>query len=114
MRSTNDATEARRDYAEAGGEPCVYLSFDDGPNPLCTPAILDVLAQHRTPATFCVIGAYAAGQPQLIQRMIAEGHEVANHTMTHPELAKCMLDEVEYEILTTNKVIGMACPGASV
>ncbi|MGY4509423.1 chitooligosaccharide deacetylase NodB [Bradyrhizobium sp. USDA 3650] len=113
MRSTNDATEARSDYADAGGEPCVYLSFDDGPNPLCTPAILDVLAQHRTPATFCVIGAYAAAQPQLIQRIIAEGHEVANHTMTHPDLAKCIADEVEYEILTTNKVIGMACPGAS-
>ncbi|OSJ34415.1 chitooligosaccharide deacetylase NodB [Bradyrhizobium japonicum] len=114
MTSTNDVTEARSEYAEAGGEQCVYLTFDDGPNPLCTPAILDVLAQHRAPATFCVIGAYAAGQPELIQRIIAEGHEIANHTMTHPELSKCMPDEVEYEILTTNKVIGMACPRASV
>ncbi|MET4045862.1 chitooligosaccharide deacetylase [Bradyrhizobium sp. RT6a] len=114
MTSTNDVTEARSHYAEAGGEHCVYLTFDDGPNPHCTPAILDVLAQHRAPATFCVIGAYAAGQPELIQRIIAEGHEIANHTMTHPELSKCMSDEVEYEILTTNKVIGMASPRASV
>ncbi|MDE5465702.1 chitooligosaccharide deacetylase NodB [Bradyrhizobium sp. CSS354] len=114
MTSTNDVTEARSDYAEAGEEHCVYLTFDDGPNPHCTPAILDVLAQHRAPATFCVIGAYAAGQPELIQRIIAEGHEIANHTMTHPELSKCMPDEAQYEILTTNKVIGMACPRASV
>ncbi|WP_377828004.1 chitooligosaccharide deacetylase NodB [Bradyrhizobium lupini] len=114
MTSTNDVTEARSDCAEAGGEHCVYLTFDDGPNPHCTPAILDVLAQHRVPATFCVIGAYAAGQPELIQRIIAEGHEIANHTMTHPDVSKCMPEEVEYEILTTNKVIGMACPRASV
>ncbi|MDH2348825.1 chitooligosaccharide deacetylase NodB [Bradyrhizobium sp. SSUT77] len=114
MTSTNDVTEVRSDYAEAGGEHCVYLTFDDGPNPLCTPAILDVLAQHRAPATFCVIGAYAAGQPELIQRIIAEGHEIANHTMTHPELSKCMPDEVDYEILTTNKVIRMGCPQYSV
>ncbi|MDH2405102.1 chitooligosaccharide deacetylase NodB [Bradyrhizobium sp. SSUT18] len=107
-------TEARSDYAEAGGEHCVYLTFDDGPNPHCTPPILDVLAQHRAPATFCVIGAYAAAQPELIQRIIAEGHEIANHTMTHPELSKCMPDEVQYEILTTNKVIGIGCPRASV
>lgn len=114
MTSADDETEARSDYADAGGEHCVYLTFDDGPNPHCTPAILDVLAQHRAPATFCVIGAYAAGQPELIQRIIAEGHEIANHTMTHPDLSKCMPDEVEYEILTTNKVIGLACRRASV
>lgn len=114
MTSADDETKARSDYADLGGEHCVYLTFDDGPNPHCTPAILDVLAQHRAPATFCVIGAYAAGQPELIQRIIAEGHEIANHTMTHPNLSKCMPDEVEYEILTTKKVIGMACPRASV
>ncbi|MET4177622.1 MULTISPECIES: chitooligosaccharide deacetylase NodB [unclassified Bradyrhizobium] len=114
MTTAANETEARSDCADLGGERCVYLTFDDGPNPHCTPAILDVLAQHRAPATFCVIGAYAAGQPELIQRIIAEGHELANHTMTHPDLSKCMPDEVEYEILTTNKVIGMACPRASV
>ncbi|MET4449125.1 chitooligosaccharide deacetylase [Bradyrhizobium sp. GM2.2] len=114
MTSADNETEARSDCADSGGERCVYLTFDDGPNPHCTPAILDVLAQHRAPATFCVIGAYAAGQPELIQRIIAEGHELANHTMTHPDLSECMPDEVEYEILTTNKVIGMACPRASV
>ncbi|MGY4281409.1 chitooligosaccharide deacetylase [Bradyrhizobium sp. LM2.7] len=114
MTAADNETEARSDCADSGGECCVYLTFDDGPNPHCTPAILDVLAQHRAPATFCVIGAYAAGQPELIQRIIAEGHELANHTMTHPDLSKCMPDEMEYEILTTNKVIGMACPRASV
>ncbi|MGY4501462.1 peptidoglycan/xylan/chitin deacetylase (PgdA/CDA1 family) [Bradyrhizobium sp. GM24.11] len=86
MTSADNETEARSDYADSGGERCVYLTFDDGPNPHCTPAILDVLAQHRAPATFCVIGAYAAGQPELIQRIIAEGHELANHTMTRTRI----------------------------
>ncbi|MCZ4093183.1 chitooligosaccharide deacetylase NodB [Sinorhizobium psoraleae] len=97
----------------AGGRK-VYLTFDDGPNPLCTPEILDVLKKHRVPATFFVIGAYAAEQPQLIRRMIAEGHEVANHTMTHPDLSRCEPSDVRHEILEANRIISMACPEASV
>ncbi|WP_028002359.1 chitooligosaccharide deacetylase NodB [Sinorhizobium arboris] len=92
----------------------VYLTFDDGPNPLFTPEILDVLEKHGVPATFFVIGAYAAEQPQLIRRMIAEGHEVANHTMTHPDLSRCGPSDVHHEILEANKAIRTACPQASV
>ncbi|MGY8663548.1 polysaccharide deacetylase family protein, partial [Bradyrhizobium sp. UFLA05-109] len=92
----------------------VYLTFDDGPNPFCTPDILDVLAEYRAPATFCVIGTYAANEPKLIRRMIAEGHEVANHTMTHPDLSRCEPDEVQCEIVTASSAIRSACPQASV
>nr|AFJ42541.1 NodB [Mesorhizobium plurifarium] len=92
----------------------VYLTFDDGPNPLCTPQILNLLAEYRVPATFFVIGAYALGQPELIQRMIAEGHQVGNHTMTHPDLSGRGLDEVQREIFDANAAIMMACPQASV
>ncbi|MCW1754923.1 MULTISPECIES: chitooligosaccharide deacetylase NodB [Rhizobium] len=92
----------------------VYLTFDDGPNPLSTPEILDVLEKHRVPATFFVIGAYAAEQPQLIRRMIVEGHEVANHTMTHPDLSRCGPSDVRHEILEANRVVRMACPQASI
>ncbi|RAZ85618.1 chitooligosaccharide deacetylase NodB [Mesorhizobium hawassense] len=92
----------------------VYLTFDDGPNPAFTSQILDVLAQHQVPATFFVIGAYAVGQPELIRRMVAEGHETANHTMTHRDLSRCEPGEVKREVLEANRVIKRACPRASV
>nr|WP_289851688.1 chitooligosaccharide deacetylase NodB [Sinorhizobium meliloti] len=100
----------------AGGteDRSVYLTFDDGPNPFCTPQILDVLAEYRVPATFFVIGAYAKEQPELIRRIVAEGHEVANHTMTHPDLSTCGPHEVEREIIEANKAIISACPQAEV
>ncbi|MFB9263058.1 chitooligosaccharide deacetylase NodB [Bradyrhizobium erythrophlei] len=103
----------RSEYGDAYGSRNVYLTFDDGPNPRWTPDVLDVLAEHRIPATFFVIGAYAEDQPQLIRRMIAEGHEVANHTLTHPDLSRCEPAEVQHEILAASRVISMACPQAS-
>ncbi|MQW86679.1 chitooligosaccharide deacetylase NodB [Sinorhizobium saheli] len=90
----------------------VYLTFDDGPNPFCTPDILDVLAERRVPATFFVIGAYAADQPELIRRMVAEGHEVGNHTMTHPDLTTCGPEEIEHQITEASKAIKAASPQA--
>ncbi|ACL58908.1 chitooligosaccharide deacetylase NodB [Methylobacterium nodulans] len=112
MRRLNYLSELRSECADGRGHHSVYLTFDDGPNPRCTPDILDVLAEHRVPATFCVIGAYAANEPELIQRMIAEGHEVANHTMTHPDLSRSESGEIQREILWANRVIRMTCPQA--
>ncbi|WP_271593194.1 chitooligosaccharide deacetylase NodB [Bradyrhizobium sp. CCBAU 65884] len=103
----------RCDYADVSGNRPIYLTFDDGPNPFCTPEVLDVLAQHGVPATFFVIGTYATEQPELIRRMIAEGHEVANHTMTHPDLSRCRPAEVLDEVLTASEAIRSACPQAS-
>ncbi|WFU14509.1 chitooligosaccharide deacetylase NodB [Bradyrhizobium sp. CB3481] len=114
MKYLNCLSAARTECAEPAGHRNVYLTFDDGPNPLCTPDVLDVLAEHRVPATFFVIGAYAAKQPKLIRRMVAEGHEVANHTMNHPDLSRCEPAEVQHEILAASRVIRMACPEASV
>ncbi|WP_082190548.1 chitooligosaccharide deacetylase NodB [Bradyrhizobium pachyrhizi] len=102
----------RRNYGDVSGTRSVYLTFDDGPNPFCTPDVLDVLTQHRVPATFFVIGTYVANQPELIRRMIAEGHEVANHTMTHPDLSRCEPAEVHDEVLTASRAIRSACPHA--
>nr|WP_210381537.1 chitooligosaccharide deacetylase NodB [Microvirga zambiensis] len=96
------------------GDRSVYLTFDDGPHPLFTPKILDVLAEHRVPAAFFVIGSCAAAQRDLIRRIVAEGHEVANHTMTHPDPSRCKPDEVQYEILAANRTIKLVCPQASV
>lgn len=64
-------------------EPLVALTFDDGPDPVVTPQVLDVLAAHNAKATFFVLGDRAAQHPELIKRMHAEGHTVGTHTQTH-------------------------------
>lgn len=66
-----------------GRPPTVYLTFDDGPNPAATPALLDVLAAERVPATFFLIDRYVdAGTAPIVRRMFAEGHAVALHSHT--------------------------------
>jgi len=62
----------------------VWLTIDDGPDPVDTPQILNLLAAHGARATFFVIGENAQRHPDLIQAMVAGGHEVAHHTHTHP------------------------------
>lgn len=64
-------------------DACVYLTFDDGPDPEWTPHILDVLAAADMRATFFVIGSEARRHPYLIRRATAQGHEIANHTFDH-------------------------------
>lgn len=61
----------------------VALTFDDGPDPRFTPAILDTLRDHGARATFFVVGEHAEEHPELVARILAEGHEVAHHTHTH-------------------------------
>jgi peptidoglycan/xylan/chitin deacetylase (PgdA/CDA1 family) len=67
----------------ATAEPIVALTFDDGPDPVFTPQILDVLAAHRARATFFVVGERAKRHPELVQRMYREGHTVGTHTQHH-------------------------------
>ena len=61
----------------------VALTFDDGPHPEFTPKILDILAQHNAHATFFVIGRSAEKHPDLVKRMVREGHTIGNHTLDH-------------------------------
>ncbi|MDF2978007.1 MAG: polysaccharide deacetylase [Actinomycetospora sp.] len=63
--------------------PTVALTFDDGPNSLYTPQVLDLLAQYRAPATFCMVGDQVAVHPDLVHRVVDEGHRLCDHTMTH-------------------------------
>lgn len=64
----------------------VALTFDDGPDPVWTPRILDVLREHHVHATFFVVGSAAVDHPELLRRIVAEGHEVGVHTLTHTDL----------------------------
>ncbi|MFI7605986.1 glycosyltransferase [Micromonospora sp. NPDC049366] len=63
----------------------IALTFDDGPDPVWTPRILDVLRRHRAQATFFVVGSQVARHPDLTGRIAAEGHELGVHTFSHPD-----------------------------
>ena len=69
-------------------QPRIYLTFDAGYENGCTAKILDVLKQQEVPAAFFLVGHYLEQNPDLVRRMVAEGHTVGNHTMHHPDMSK--------------------------
>lgn len=69
-------------------EPVIYLTFDAGYESGDTPAILDALKKHNAPACFFVVSNYIESAPDLVKRMVAEGHLVGNHTSTHPDMSR--------------------------
>ena len=75
-------------YADMSGEKVLYLTFDAGYENGYTPEILDVLKQHQVPAAFFVVGNYLETSPDLVKRMVQEGHIVANHTWHHPDMSR--------------------------
>ncbi|MFV0517004.1 MAG: delta-lactam-biosynthetic de-N-acetylase [Aminipila sp.] len=84
-------------------EKVIYLTFDCGYENGNTPLILDALKKHKAPATFFVVGHYLENSPDLVKRMVEEGHVVANHTYHHPEMPK-ISDESSFE-----KELGDVC-----
>jgi cellulose synthase/poly-beta-1,6-N-acetylglucosamine synthase-like glycosyltransferase/peptidoglycan/xylan/chitin deacetylase (PgdA/CDA1 family) len=66
----------------------IALTFDDGPDPVWTPRILDVLRRNHVQATFFVVGTQVAAHPELVRRIVADGHEIGIHTFTHPDLSR--------------------------
>lgn len=85
--------------------PAVALTFDDGPHPQLTPKLLDMLKSRGMRATFYVIGDRVLRHPALVQRMLAEGHEVGNHSWTHPVLANLGDRSVIREMDDTTRAI---------
>ncbi len=89
----------------------LYLTFDDGPHPEYTPQMLDVLARHDARATFFVVGSLAQAYPEIIERIAAEGHTVANHTWMHENLAGLSQEAFDETISRTQDVLGdLAAP----
>ena len=76
----------------------IALTFDDGPHPSLTPKILQILAKYGVPATFFMVGQNVLNYPDAARQVILEGHEVGNHTFTHPHLADlnehAIMDEI--------------------
>lgn len=85
-------------YIGSPAEKTVYLTFDEGYENGFTPGILDTLKKHRVPAAFFVTGHYLKKHPDLVKRMVAEGHIVGNHTMTHPSLRGLPTGQIEAEL----------------
>ncbi len=89
-----------------GAKPgLVALTFDDGPDPEWTPPILSILEQAHVPATFFVIGENALAHPGLLQRIVAGGSELGNHTYTHPNLALASGEVTKLELNATQRLI---------
>ena len=75
-------------YADPSEEKILYLTFDAGYENGCTAPILDTLKKHQVPAAFFVVGHFLETSPELVKRMVNEGHTVANHTFHHPDMSK--------------------------
>jgi cellulose synthase/poly-beta-1,6-N-acetylglucosamine synthase-like glycosyltransferase/peptidoglycan/xylan/chitin deacetylase (PgdA/CDA1 family)/spore germination protein YaaH len=82
----------------------IALTFDDGPDPKFTPRILDVLEQAGVKATFFVIGGNAEKHPDLLRRAFAAGHDIGNHTYTHPNIADVSTTQLNLEVSATARL----------
>jgi peptidoglycan-N-acetylglucosamine deacetylase len=82
----------------------VSLSFDDGPDPDWTPKILDILKEKNVKGTFMLIGAEAAENIGLMQRLVREGNEVGNHTYTHPDISIISPQQLDLQVRLTERL----------
>jgi len=89
----------------APGPHQVALTFDDGPDPKWTPKILDILRHKKAPAAFFVLGSQAQSYPDLLERIVREGHEVGNHSYSHRNLAEAGDSQIELELNATTRLI---------
>jgi peptidoglycan-N-acetylglucosamine deacetylase len=89
----------------ATNAPFIALTFDDGPHPTNTPRLLDILKARNVKATFYVVATNAKRYPEIMRRIVAEGHEIGNHTVTHPNLSKMSADGVRNELRACHDAI---------
>ncbi len=85
--------------------PVVALTFDDGPHATLTPKLLDILAREHVHATFFVLGTNVSLYPDIARRIVAEGHEIANHSWNHPSLPKVSAERLDRELRRTTELI---------
>ncbi|MFU8872297.1 polysaccharide deacetylase family protein [Micromonospora sp. SL4-19] len=97
------------------GDRAVALTFDDGPDPRWTPQILDQLRAAHVTATFCLIGKQAQRHPELVARIVREGHQLCNHSWRHDlNLGRRPVAEIKADLLRTNEAIRAAVPDAQI
>lgn len=86
-------------------EKCVALTFDDGPHKTYTPEILDILDKYNAKATFFIIGENAENNPEIVLETYRRGHEIGNHTYSHPDLKRLSVEKSREEILKTQEIL---------
>jgi peptidoglycan/xylan/chitin deacetylase (PgdA/CDA1 family) len=97
------------------GNATVALTFDDGPDPVNTPALLDVLKANNVKATFCLVGFRARDNPDVVRRIAAEGHTLCNHSWQHlSDLAQRDDSYLWWDLNRTNEAIRAAMPDAKI
>src|SRR5437667_5283446 len=105
----NAATEQSITFSSVHVDgPYIAMSFDDGPSATLTPKLLDILAAHHIKATFFVIGENVAEHPEIVARAAREGHEIGNHSWSHPNLAKMSQESVRSQLQRTDDAIKSA------
>jgi peptidoglycan/xylan/chitin deacetylase (PgdA/CDA1 family) len=85
--------------------PCLALTFDDGPHATNTPRLLDLLKARNVKATFFVVATNAKRYPEIMRRIVAEGHEIGNHTVTHTALTKMSDSAIRQELTSSHEAI---------
>lgn len=85
--------------------PYIALTFDDGPHGANTPRLLEILKQRKVKATFFVVGQCVAENPEIAKRIVDEGHEIANHSWSHPQLTKLGEGGVTDQLSRTHDVV---------
>ena len=85
--------------------PYIAMTFDDGPHATLTPKLLDILAARHMKVTFFVLGECVEQNPEVLRRAAREGHEIANHSWSHPNLGKMSDDAVRSQLQRTDDII---------
>ncbi|MFI1990062.1 polysaccharide deacetylase family protein [Actinoplanes sp. NPDC020271] len=97
------------------GDKGVALTFDDGPDPANTPALLKILARQHVKATFCLVGENVESHPEMVRQIVAGGHTLCNHTWDHDlKLGKKNAAAIRADMKRTNAAIEKAVPGAKI
>ncbi|MEC0269324.1 polysaccharide deacetylase family protein [Paenibacillus anseongense] len=86
-------------------EKKVALTFDDGPDTRFTPKVLDALKANQVKATFFVLGSQASSHPDIVRRIVREGHVIGNHSYSHANLPKLSVDKFQNQIMNTENVL---------
>lgn len=94
--------------------PTAALTFDDGPNPPDTVVLLDLLARAQVRAVFCLVGIQVEAHPDVVRRIVADGHVLANHSYRHDDLGDWEPDAVRADLQRTLDAIDAVVPGTPV
>lgn len=110
--SSESSVSQQEPPPDYSGQRIIALTFDDGPGE-ATNGLLDILAEHEIPATFFVLGSNVDRRPEIAQRIVNDGHEIATHTYSHANLTKLTPEQIREEIRSSQDAISRATGGTA-